>query len=175
MQAESRIRPEHMNEIIDKYGNLLKAQTALFGRFNTVLTGLRTAVKKKDWPALEEIIGQLNSIGEKIAEIEQNRNDAWFAIKRLTGLSPDAPFNTVAARLPGEYGSSITALTAGLKVAVFQVHETIRGLGYYLSSLAGLIQGIVEEVFPHTRGKLYSRNGRAQQNSENPVMVNREL
>jgi hypothetical protein len=161
--------------VLEDYESLLRAETALFATFSTLLENLRTEVKKRDWQTLEQTVEQLNSTGEHISKIENARHTAFCGLKEMYGLSPDAPVKMLSPYICNEWRKKINALSVKLKLEVIKVQTQAKSIDCYSRSVSGFLKRLFEELFPHTRGKIYSHKGTARKNAENPYVVDKQL
>ena len=163
------------NIILEDYESLLRAETALFSTFSGLLESLRTEVKKRDWHTLEQTVEKLNSTGEHISKIENARHMAFCGLKEMYGLSPDAPVKMLSPYICHEWRKKINALSVKLKLEVIKVQTQAKSIDCYSRNVSGFLKRLFEELFPHTKGKIYSNKGTAKKNAENPYVVNKQL
>ena len=140
-----------------------------------MLEDLRIQVKKRDWQALEKTVEKLNNTGEDISKIENARHAAFCGLKERYGLFPDAPIKLLSPYLCKEWRKKLNSLSVKLKLEVIKVQTQAKSLNCYTKSVSTFLTQFFQELFPHTKGKIYSRKGEAKDNAENPYIVNKEL
>lgn len=163
------------NQMLKNYVSLLKAETGLFSAFSVLLEKLRVLVKKRDWQVLEKTVEALDSTGGEIIKLENTRHSAFCVLKEKYGLLPDAPLKMLSPHLGDGWDREITNHSVKLKLEVMKVQTQAKSLNGYIHSVSGFLTRFFEELYPHTKGKIYSRKGMAKENSENPYIVNKQL
>lgn len=161
--------------MLANYVSILKAETGLFSAFSTLLETLRVFVKKREWQTLEKTVEALDSTGGDIIKLENARHSAFCMLKEQYGISPDAPLKLLSPHLGDEWNREITGHSVKLKLEVIKVQTQAKSLEGYIRSVSGFLTRFFEELYPHTKGKIYSRKGKAKENSENPYIVNHQL
>jgi hypothetical protein len=86
-----------------------------------------------------------------------------------------ARFEELLTRLPPEDRDELFGLYRQLKLAVIRVKGNAGLLGFYLRSLSGTVQKVLEELFPHRRGTIYSRSGKSRDAGEDSMVVHRHI
>jgi hypothetical protein len=153
----------------------MNMEISLFSQFTSLITRLSGSVREKNWPALETIVSELNQSGDKIVEIEKKRDDQYAKLKKAIGASDDMRLSDILSLLDTRDQTELSILTKRLRMEVLKVKVHSRGLSYYLQSVSHLLRSILEEAFPHTRGKIYSSSGKENVKSDSVRMINKEL
>jgi len=161
--------------MLENYVSFLHGEISLFSAFSALLEKIRFQVKNRKWQELENTIDTINKTGEDICTIENTRHVAFCILKEKYGLPPDAPLKLLSPFLGSEWGKRITTLSVKLKLEVIKVQSQAKGLNCYIRSVSGFLTRFFEEVYPHTKGKIYSRQGKTKDNTENPYIVNKQL
>ncbi|MBN2443089.1 MAG: hypothetical protein JXJ04_17145 [Spirochaetales bacterium] len=164
-----------VNQILEDYESLLRAETALFSTFSGILELLRGEVKDRNWQNMEKTVESLNNTGEHITKIENARHTAFCGLKEMYGLSPDAPVKMLSPYICNESRKRINALSVKLKLEVIKVQTQAKSIDCYTRSVSGFLKRFFEELFPHTKGNMYSNKGTTKKNSESPYVVNKQL
>ena len=169
------MKNKETNQMLLNYVSLLKAETGLFSAFSVLLEKLRVLVKKREWQVLEKTVEVLDTTGGEIIKLENARHSAFCMIKEQYGILPDAPLKLLAPHLGIEWDREITGHSLKLKLEVIKVQTQAKSLDSYIRSVSGFLTRFFEELYPHTKGKIYSMKGKAKENSENPYIVNHQL
>ncbi|MBN1697006.1 MAG: flagellar export chaperone FlgN [Spirochaetales bacterium] len=162
-------------KICQTYITILKDEIALFGGFTAQIEELKDVVKKRDWEELEETINRMNETGKAIGYIEEKRNTQFLELKRSLGLGEKVRLKELLKMCETDMGRKISDFSSALKYEVIRVQATAKSLGYYVHGVYDLIYHILEELYPYTKGKIYSREGKTKQADQIPVMINRKL
>lgn len=147
----------------------------LFSRFSLFLSELNRTVKEKDWKRLDELITQMNEIAQAIVEVERVRETTMIGLKNSLGLADNTSSSDILSLFPIDARKDFAIAIKRLKMEVLKVKVAARGLNYYLASVSHLLRNVLEEIFPHTRGKIYASNGKDAQRAGDSMMINKEL
>ena len=151
------------------------AELQLLADFSHQIEKIKTYIQEKDWIGLEERLKELDAVATQVDSLERIRHSSFCSLKQQLGLPADASFSRVLPALDYNLRSELTELHQQLKLKVLKVRIEYQNLGYYLRNISGFIYRFLEEVFPHTRGKIYSRQGKAAVAAPESIMINREL
>jgi AAA+ ATPase superfamily predicted ATPase len=78
-------------------------------------------------------------------------------------------------RLPAAERDELFALYRQLRLALIRVKGNAGLLGFYLRSLSETLQKVLEELFPHRKGRIYSRSGKAREAEDDSLVVYRHV
>jgi hypothetical protein len=162
-------------KIFNTYVTILEDEIAVFSGFAIQIEGLKEVVKKKNWEELEATINMMNETGKAISYIEEKRNSTYTKLKKSVGINGNVQLRDVLRHLNLDMSRKIAELSSQLKYEVIRVQSTAKSLGYYVHGIYDLIYHLLEELFPYTKGKIYSREGKTKKANQEPVMVNKEL
>jgi len=146
---------------------------------------LQELIGKRQWTRLEGQIEELKSLASRAETLEEQRHSSYRQLKADLGLSDEPPgkagagdagrFEDVVTRLAGPDRDELFALYRQLKLAVIRVKGNAGLLGFYLRSLSGTLQKVLEELFPHRKGRIYSRSGKTRETGDDSLVVYRHV
>ena len=136
---------------------------------------LQHAVMHKDWQSLETTIARLYELSNQVYKCEQVRHREFTALRESMGLPETARFSALLADLSAEERLEIASLYRRLKISVLRVQTLTEGLDSYLNSTVQTMQQIVQELFPSTRGGVYSKDGNLNGTQPPAMVINQHL
>lgn len=155
---------------------LMKNQIKTLDKFCIKEKKLRTYIYEKKWHELENIIKEMAPISEKLEQLEKKRNIAFNELKKSMGEDDDAGFYQVIVKLPEKERDICSELYRNLKLAVMKIRGVTKGIDAHVKAANSVLNQLLEEIYPHRRGNIYSKNGgKIPLNMEGPMIVNREL
>ncbi|MFW5801256.1 MAG: flagellar export chaperone FlgN [Spirochaeta sp.] len=160
---------------IAEFQNSLQQQVHLLEELAGYEQRMQHAVIMRDWPELEIAIQEMYALSDCIYSCEHVREKEFARLRSALGLPEDVRFSVVLGNLPQEHRHEIASLYRRLKIAVLRVQTLTGGIDSYVSSTVENMQQIVEEVFPGTRGSIYSRDGNLQGKQPPAMVVNHHL
>jgi hypothetical protein len=155
---------EPLKRAMDEEARLLNDYAARLG-------GLQRTVGRRDWEAVERDIGALRNLAGDVEDAETARQQAYRGLKASLLLNGDVSFEQVASRLQSPAREELAELHRRMKIAIIRVKGASGLLGYYVRSMADTRRQVLEELFPHRKGRMYSRSGRARATAEESLML----
>jgi hypothetical protein len=150
-------------------------ETGLFHRFAEHEAGLTRIVQERDWTALDRSLAGLEKLAAQIDAVEQRRHALFQELKQRLGVGDRATFALVLSRLPAGEQETLSGCHEQLRSAVGRVRTLSGSLAYYFRYIKESVEQILVEAFPHRRGRIYSRHGRAADAGADPVVVDHSL
>lgn len=166
---------ESINNTYHTLRNEMAAEIKLFCDLNIKIEGVKKAVQKKEWENLEKKLGEIGLVSSHIENIEDVRDKAFSHLKEQLNLDRTGSLTKVLPHLSFEKREVLKGLQEELKGQVIKTKIEYQNLRYYLKNISGFIYQFLEELFPHTKGKIYSRTGRVAATAPESVVINREL
>ena len=146
---------------------------------------LQELIGKRHWTRLEGQIEELKSLASRAETLEDQRHNAYRQLKDDLGIAEDPTrkpgtedargFEEVVSRLPAGERDELFALYRHLRLALIRVKGNAGLLGFYLRSLSETLQKVLEELFPHRKGKIYSRSGKTRETGDDSLVVCRHV
>ena len=120
---------------------------------------------------LAKEIDALRQLAEKIEALEEDRIQAYQTLKSSLQSDGEESFTEIVAHLPAKDRDELLALYRHLKAAVIRVKASAGLLNYYVQSMSDALRQILEELFPHRKGKMYSRTGKPTEPGDESLML----
>jgi len=136
---------------------------------------IRTSIFRHDWKTLSHNLEKMDKLSGYLTALEKERIHVFEKLRREVGESGDSGFYTVVVKLPREEQDMLAKLFRQLKGLVIQLQGVTWSIDAYTRSLSSTIYDILQEVFPHRRGTMYSKTGRKRTNDSDPLVVNHQL
>lgn len=158
----------------DSLTEAIQLETVLMREFMIKEQELKTAVRHKDWNHLERLLVELRSLSSRITGMDDARVSALENLTAEMGLHDQTGVREILELLPAEKKQIIRKAMYAMKLAVVELQGITKGLECQVNTMAGSTEQIISMLFPHRRGKLYSREGNPR-NSAGPMVLSRHL
>ncbi len=149
----------------------LRAETRTLKDFADLQKSLQQAISKRKWTELNKEIDALRLLADKIEVLEEDRIQAYQMLKSSLQAREREGFTAIVCRLPVEERDELIGLYRHLKAAVIRVKASAGLLNYYIQSMSEALRQILEELFPHRKGKMYSRTGKPKEAGDESLML----
>jgi alanyl-tRNA synthetase len=149
----------------------LRAEARTLKDFADLQKDLQQAISKRQWTELNKEIDALRQLAEKIETLEEDRIQAYQMLKSSLQADDQESFIEIVSRLPAKERDELLVLYRHLKAAVIRVKASAGLLNYYVQSMSDALRQILEELFPHRKGKMYSRTGKAKEPGDESLML----
>ena len=151
----------------------LRKETRTLKDYSVLQKSLQQAISKRKWTELNKEIDALRLLADKIEALEEDRIQAYQMLKGSLRAREREGFTEIVARLPAEERDELLGLYRHLKAAVIRVKASAGLLNYYVQSMSEALRQILEELFPHRKGKMYSRTGKPKEAGDESLMLYR--
>ena len=149
----------------------LRAEARTLKDFAELQKSLQQAISKRQWTELNGEIDSLRLLADKIEALEEERIEAYQVLKSSLQAGDRESFSQIVARLPADERDELLGLYRHLKAAVIRVKASAGLLNYYVQSMSDALRQILEELFPHRKGKMYSRSGKPKEPGDESIML----
>ncbi|UCF96428.1 MAG: flagellar export chaperone FlgN [Spirochaetaceae bacterium] len=149
----------------------LRAEARSLKDFAELQKSLQKAISSRKWTELNKEIDALRLLADKIEALEADRIQAYQTLKSSLQAKDQDSFSEIVARLPPEERDELLELYRHLKAAVIRVKASAGLLNYYVQSMSEALRQILEELFPHRKGKMYSRSGKTKEPGDESLML----
>ncbi len=136
---------------------------------------IRSSIFRHDWKRLSQNLERMEHATGYIAALEKERAHVFSSLRREVGAKSNAGFYTVIVHLDTGRQEELSGLFRQLKSLVLQLQGSIWSIDAYTRTLSTTIYDILQEMFPHRRGTMYSKSGRKRKHGSDPLVVNRQL
>jgi hypothetical protein len=149
----------------------MQEEARLLNDYAARLRGLQGAVGRHDWEAVEKDIAGLRNLAGEVEEAEAARLEAYRNLKQGLLVVGDPSFDQVVSRLEPPVQEEVTETHRRLKIAIIRVKGASGLLGYYVRSMADTRRQVLEGLYPHRKGRMYSRSGRERATADESLML----
>jgi hypothetical protein len=152
----------------------MAVEAGLLNDYSERLQELQRIIGQRDWDAVEKCIAVLRNLAGEVETAEAARVEAFRALKAERHLPDEERFEQVAELLPPPERDELRELSRRLKIGVVRVKGSSGLLGYYVRSALQARHQVLEELYPHRKGRLYSRSGRTRSTADESLMLDRQ-
>jgi hypothetical protein len=152
----------------------MEVEAGLLNDYSARLQELQRIIGKRDWDAVQNCIAVLRNLAGEVETAEAARVEAFRALKAEHFLPAEERFDEVAERLDPPDRDVLRELSRRLKIGVVRVKGSSGLLGYYVRSALEARRQVLEELYPHRKGRLYSRSGRTRSTADESLMLDRQ-
>ncbi|MGA2764983.1 MAG: hypothetical protein ABSG17_16660 [Spirochaetia bacterium] len=149
-------------------------EAELFRQLGLEMDRLRDSFQQKKWTSCLVIAQGIQASAQKIERADDARDEAFAALCGGLGFSTETAFSALLTRMPEEHRGLLEESWRNLRMAVVRLSTASNRMRYSAEALAGTLGRILEEIFPHRKGKIYSRRGRTTSVNDS-LLVDRRL
>ena len=153
----------------------MRREMQLFDEFAAGENHLNDLAKKKRWSEMQLLLETLGGLAEKIEKCEERRHLAYSSCRSRMNLEETDGFRAFLAQVPEHQKQEFEELHREIKKKLLTIKSLSSGLIYYFACMQESIAQVLNEIFPHRKGKLYSPQGESRESKEEAVVVNHEL
>lgn len=162
-------------ERIAEFTQIMLKETALFELILAEETLMTMSIRERQWESLEKAIRSIDALENELKSVESARGLLFETLRDESGLDLDATFYQWAVHLPEAERSRITDLYRTLKGRAFAARAQGAAITNYLSESRTVLSGIMEELFPHKRGRIYDKRGGRKEAEMTRVVLDKAL
>ncbi|RKX78390.1 MAG: hypothetical protein DRP87_06455 [Spirochaetes bacterium] len=159
---------------VEKLKDLLKEEIEFLNVFCKEQEKIKTFIKNKDWEGLNKSVQKIEALSEAIENIDKERSIGFNRLRKAVLNRDNASFYQVIVRLPEDEREVLASLYRKFKLTVCRLQGLTTGIETLVYTLSGTLNQFLEEIFPHRKGKIYTKNGLITFAEENPIVLNRE-
>ncbi len=152
----------------------MEVEAGLLNDYAARLRELQRTIGQRDWDAVQKDIASLRNLAGEVETAEAERVEAFRALKAERFLPAEESFDRVAEQLEPPECDQLRDLARRLKIGVVRVKGSSGLLGYYVRSALQSRRQVLEELYPHRKGRLYSRSGRTRSTADESLMLDRK-
>lgn len=158
-----------------KLADLMVKETELLNEISGQEEKLQQALRDNSWSDMEKIISTIGPLSIKMERIENERDRVYRKLKEKLDKKENDGFYSVAMHMKGQTREDCLGGYRRMKVAVLRMQGLTAGIDQYVRSVGETSRLVLDEVFPHRKGKIYSNNGSAKPVQADPMVLNRHL
>jgi hypothetical protein len=161
-------------EIVDALSAAMSAEISCFEAYVAAQRSFSSAMRARDWAALQTAIGIQDELARAIAEKEGERAEAFELLRARTACEAGGMYR-VALLVPEPERSGLTDLYRRLKLAAMRAKFENASAGDYAAGNRDLLRAVLEELFPEKKHRMYGKSGRAVQPDLDALLFNTAL
>ena len=148
-----------MNEEVNQLIEALREELTQYGELLALMQEQQELIINRQPQELLDNLTHVNTHMEKIANAREARHTGRSAVTGVIGAQNDITFRDMTDQLPEEYRPLLNALVEEINTLVDHIQKWLRQNHLLLQRSLDLMQRLVQEVFPQTKPKTYSRSG----------------
>jgi len=153
----------------------LSTETLLLEKYRDREEELRIYMKEKDWQGMNQLLERLDLLSNEINSLDQRRDLIFHELLGEYGVRETGDFYQLVIRLPQPWQEKLAAVFRRMKVTITQIEGISWAIDVYIRTIGESMNQILNEFYPHRKGKIYSRTGHSVPVNSNPMILNREL
>ena len=134
-------------------------EAELFNGLGEEVQRLRDTFQQKSWGPSLALAENIERSSRAVEDADEARDRAFDALVQALDLPRETPLSAVFPLLPDLLRSQMEESWRGLRVAVVRLKTSTGRMRYSAETLASALNGILEEIFPYRKGRIYSRRG----------------
>jgi len=158
-----------------KLANLMNEETILLDSISSEEEKLQKALRDNLWEDMEVIINTLSPLSAKMEKVEDARNSTYLKLKSNLNKNDDDGFYAVAMHMKGQNREDCLGGYRKMKIALLRMQGITAGIDQYVRTVGETSKAVLEEVFPHRKGRIYSSRGCEKPVQSDPMILNRHL
>ena len=159
-----------MSVDVKRLVDAMDRETALLTDFAQEQECLLSSVRERTWNDLEKRLSRLRGLEEGIQEAEARRVEA------LPEGGRDARgFLAAMGTLETEARLTLERSYHAFNLSVLKVKAAVSRLDHYVGTIMGSLGGILAELLPHRKGRIYSSRGDERRSHDLPIVVDRNV
>ena len=155
--------------------DVMKKEAELCTFYTAAQQNLLACVRKRDWEELEKVMGELDLIAQSMEEADASRAELYAELKRTAGAREQDRFYQVVVQLPDFVRFELARAFRALKIAVLRLQASSQQIEGYIASSNETLKGVMDELFPHKKGTLYSKKGQSAEPDAHPLVFSTHL
>ena len=156
-------------------GNLMEKETGLLNEICREEEKIQQALRDNNWDEMEIVINKLMPLSVLMERTEAERDKIFRKMKSKLKKSDEDGFYAVAAHMKGENRENCLSGYRKMKIALLKMQGITAAIDHYVRTVGNTGRAVLNEVFPHRRGRLYSADGVERPLQSDPMVLNRHL
>ncbi|MDC7228033.1 MAG: hypothetical protein PQJ61_14820 [Spirochaetales bacterium] len=164
-----------IDTLSEKLANLMTEETNLLNSISDKEEKLQKALRENKWDDMEIIINSLSPLSLKMEKVEAERDKTFNTLKRELNKKEDDGFYAVAMHMNDKNREDCLGGYRRMKIALLKMQGITAGIDQYVRTVGETSRAVLEEVFPHRKGRIYSNRGCEKPVQADPMILNRHL
>jgi len=168
--------------IYEKCRDILLQESELIQNAVNEQEKIRHAVTNREWAVFEDHLSVMNSIENKIASLETEREQLFIIFKTLIhqqsfseNLDSKGQFFALVSVLPDNQRNELNSIYLSLKQEALKLKAANEMLFVYLSGIKSTLKEFFDLAFPERGGKMYTREGVHFSSDMHSMLLNRSF
>jgi len=158
-------------ETVQTLAAAMRAEIACFEAFVAAERSFSSALRDRDWIALQTAMDLIDEITRALADREGVRAQSFELLRAELGCEEEGLYR-VALRVEEPDRTELTDLFRRLKLSAMRARFESAATSDYAMSNRELLRAVLEELFPEKRGRIYGRSGQAVQPGLDALLLN---
>ena len=150
---------EHTLALIRALKDRIDREAELFMSLGAEVQRLRDSFQEKSWGSSLSLAEGIERTSRAVEEADAARDAAFAGVRRALDLPEETTLSGVLPGLPDLLRSEMEESWRALRMAVIRLKTSTGRMRYSAETLASTLNGILEQVFPYRKGRIYSRKG----------------
>jgi hypothetical protein len=159
----------------EKLAKLMKEETDLLNLISCEEEKLQKSLRASNCNEMEAVINKLAPLSLRMESTEEERDMVFQKLKSRLGKKESDGFYAVAAHFEGSTREGCLSGYRKMKIALLRMRGLTSGIDQYVRTVGDTSRAVLNEVFPHRKGSIYSSNGNTRQAAADPMVLNRHL
>jgi len=167
-----------MEEVIansEKLVILMARESTILKEFLVSGIKIMSDLNERNWNNLQIQLTVSRKLSHSIEEIETERNHTFECLKKSLNSEESANFFQVVFMLKSPIREELIDNFRNLKLALLHAQGVSWEIESYVSSAGGTIKELLNRVYPHRKGNIYSKKGAIRETDSHPMVLNKEL
>jgi len=168
--------------IYEKCRDILLQEFELVQNAVLIQEKIRLAVTDKQWTVFEDQLNSMNSIENKLTDLEVQRENLFTVFKTLVhqqsfseNLDAKGRFYALVSVLPENQRNDLTTIYRGLKIEAIKLKMANDALLVYLNGVRSTLKEFFDLAFPDRGVKTYTKEGTHFFNDMRSMVLNRSF
>jgi hypothetical protein len=157
-----------------RLSDVMETEAALFQRLGVDMDKLKDSFQAKQWNDSLTLAQGFDSAAREIEAVDKARDNAFADLKNGFGFPSQEPFSSVLSRMNPEERSDLEGSWLKLKTSVFRLKLASGRMRFSAETMGDTLGKFIEGLFPHRRGKIYTRHGTPEKTA-GALLIDREL
>jgi len=158
-----------------KLADLMEKETNVLNEISREEENLQQALRKSSWEEMEIIINKLSPLSVKMDRLEIDREKVYQKLKTMLDKKEEDGFYSIAMHMHGQTREGCLGGYRKMKVALLRMQGITAGIDQYVRTVGDTSRSVLNEVFPHRKGRIYSKTGSEKPVQSDPMILNRHL
>ena len=164
-----------INTLSQKLIRHMEEEIALLDSFAKIEESVRLYIRESDWENLNAALLEIEPVSVGIEKAEEQRGAVYTELREALGEPAQAGFYQVAVRLDSDKREQLSALYRTLKLSVIKIQGITWSIDAHVRAVGNTISQVLDELFPHRKGKIYGNTGESRAADSGPILINQSL